>query len=178
MTYADRLPLPPHATVTVMVAALHAIALYVLAAGLVVEHPPFERRDNLVSVPVSLDWCEWDCPRTPTPHPTPTPPATPAVTPKLARPVGQVQSWVRFGDYPASALREHQEGTTRFRLDIGIDGRVTGCSITVSSGHRLLDAAACVGVTRRGKFTPATDSTGAAVSGSWSSAVRWTIPED
>ena len=37
-------------------------------------------------------------------------------------------------DYPQSALRNEEQGTTGFRLDVGPDGRVTDCTVTASSG--------------------------------------------
>jgi periplasmic protein TonB len=111
-------------------------------------------------------------------EPIPTPAAEPGLTPKLARPIGRPGLWVTPNDYPAADLRGEHEGITRFQVSIGTDGKVLGCEITVSSGFASLDAAACSNVRKRAKFNPATDSTGAAVPGSYASAVRWTIPKD
>ncbi|WP_296679570.1 energy transducer TonB, partial [Novosphingobium sp.] len=85
--------------------------------------------------------------------------------------------WVSENDYPAADLRQHHTGVTRFQLDIGIDGRVSNCTVTVSSGHPGLDSAACAKLTQRGRFEPAIDSTGARLPGTFSSSVRWQIPE-
>ena len=56
-------------------------------------------------------------------------------------------------------------------------GKVTACQITRSSGHADLDDATCKNITRRGRFYPAQDKNGNAISGSWGSSVRWVIPE-
>jgi protein TonB len=48
----------------------------------------------------------------------------------------------------------------------------------MSSGHAALDQAACAKLRQRGKFVAATGPDGGAVPGSYSSAVRWTLPKD
>ncbi|MEO5586595.1 MAG: energy transducer TonB [Novosphingobium sp.] len=111
---------------------------------------------------------------------TPPPPPQPqhqAFTPKLARPVGKPGAWVTPNDYPTADLRAEREGTTGFQLSIGMDGKVQSCQVTASSGSASLDAAACDKLTKRAKFAPATDATGTAVAGTYSSAVHWTIPK-
>jgi len=74
-------------------------------------------------------------------------------------------------------LREEREGTTRFRLTVNADGRVSDCQITGSSGHADLDEAACKNLTRRARFRPALDANGNPTTGSYSNAVRWQIPK-
>ena len=113
---------------------------------------------------------------TETTGPTPLPSPTPLFTPKVAVPRGVPGQWVTTDDYPTAALRQGRAGTTRFRVTIGADGRVAGCEIVSSSGSPDLDAATCRNVTKRGRFDPATDGSGAKVGGSWTSAVTWVIP--
>ncbi|MET0180194.1 MAG: energy transducer TonB [Novosphingobium sp.] len=108
--------------------------------------------------------------------PPPPPPAAPKFQPKGAAPKGNPGNWATTDDYPARALREERAGTTRFRVTVGPDGKVTDCQITGSSGHPDLDEATCKNVTRRARFTPATDGEGKPTSGSYSNAVRWVIP--
>lgn len=104
--------------------------------------------------------------------------------PALARPpqgpipLASPGDWVGTNDYPTSALRRENEGTTSFRLTIGADGRPTDCTITVSSGWAVLDEATCRLITERARFAPATDKRGRAVVGSYSNRVRWLIPKD
>lgn len=106
------------------------------------------------------------------PPPPPPPPALPAVR---ASPRGNPGSWATNDDYPPGAQREGVEGTTSFRLEVGTDGRVTGCSITGSSGSAELDNKTCQLMQRRARFNPAKDTSGNAVAGSYSSRVRWQI---
>lgn len=118
---------------------------------------------------------------TPTPvvAPPPPPPAAPPPPSKAsgAQPRGNPGSWATPNDYPARALREERAGTTRFRVTIGPDGRVTNCEVTGSSGHADLDEATCKNVTRRARFKPALDSAGNPISDTYSNAVRWEIPK-
>jgi protein TonB len=80
-------------------------------------------------------------------------------------------------DYPASALRAEEEGTTGFRLSIGANGRVTNCQITSSSGSSALDSATCRLLTSRARFTPARDSTGSPTTDTHTARIVWRIQE-
>jgi TonB family protein len=93
---------------------------------------------------------------------------------KPAIPRGDVGRWI--GEYPSGALRDRREGTVSFRLTVGSDGRVVGCTITQSSRHQDLDEATCGGLVKRGRFDPARDNNGKPVSGSYESRVSWKIP--
>ncbi|MBT0667899.1 TonB family protein [Novosphingobium profundi] len=118
----------------------------------------------------------------PAPSVTPMPVAhsdpAPAFEPRVARPRGDVARWVTTNDYPSRELREGHEGLVRFRLSIDSRGRVQDCAILASSGYPALDAATCALASRRGRFEPASDENGAAISGQWDNAVRWVIPKD
>jgi len=111
------------------------------------------------------------------PAPVIAPPA-PKVPAKAAQPKGRPGDWVTTNDYPSRALREEREGTTGFRLSVGPDGRVTNCEVTSSSGSPDLDQATCDNLRRRARFTPASDSDGQPMAGSYSSRTRWVIPKD
>lgn len=91
---------------------------------------------------------------------------------------GRPGDWVSPIDYPAQDLREGNQGTVRFRLDVNAAGRVTNCTVTASSGFPRLDTAACAKLSARARFDPASDEHGAKVAGVFTSAVRWTIPGD
>lgn len=112
------------------------------------------------------------------PAPIVAPPAPPA--PKgatsTAQPRGNPGSWATTDDYPARALREERAGTTGFRVTIGTDGRVVDCQITSSSGSPDLDETACAKVKQRARFKPALEN-GQPVQGSYSSRVKWVIPQ-
>ena len=110
------------------------------------------------------------------PAPPPAPPPPPAAPPRPATPRGNPASWATTDDYPARALRNEEQGTTGVTLQVGPDGRVTGCNVTRSSGSSELDEATCRLLTRRGRFNPAQQN-GQPVAATWSTSVRWQIPE-
>ena len=112
----------------------------------------------------------------PEPEPTTTPP--PQFKPRAALPKGKWQQWVTTNDYPTRDLRAEHSGTTRYRLSVDAGGQVTNCAITTSSGWPGLDKAACERVSDRARFEPATDQTGARVTGSFAGSVTWQIPRE
>ena len=101
----------------------------------------------------------------------------PKFTPKSPEPRGSPGRWVSDRDYPSRAMREERQGTTRFSVSVGSDGRVVDCRVTGSSGHSDLDETACKLIERRARFNPATNGDGNDVAGTWSSAFRWQIPD-
>lgn len=108
------------------------------------------------------------------------PMATPSpalAAPRPAVPLGNPGGWATSADYPAAELRRGIEGTARFELTIGPDGRVSSCRIVASSGSAGLDRATCENVTRRARFRPATDETGGKTTGTYGNAVSWVIPD-
>lgn len=92
------------------------------------------------------------------------------------RPIGSPGDWITSSDYPSSALQTFAAGATGFRIDVGPDGNVAGCTITSSSGTGALDDATCALLRARAHFTPATDVKGHAIASTYSSKVRWQIP--
>lgn len=98
--------------------------------------------------------------------------------PRSVHPRNNPGSWATTNDYPSSSLRLGEQGTVRFELAIAADGRVSDCRILASSGSSELDMATCKRVTQRARFEPATDTTGARVSGSYTGSIRWVIPQD
>jgi protein TonB len=105
------------------------------------------------------------------------PPAPPAPVQPNPTPRGRPQSWVNTDDYPSRAMREEEQGTTRFSVTVGTNGRVEGCQITGSSGHDDLDQAVCRLITSRARFNPAKDANGNPMTGTWSSSFQWKIPD-
>ncbi|MFN3727799.1 MAG: energy transducer TonB [Allosphingosinicella sp.] len=98
-------------------------------------------------------------------------PAAPPTPPRLR------SGTISNDDYPASAIRAQAQGTTRMSLQIGADGRVTGCSVTGSSGNSSLDSTACSLAQRRYRFAPATRN-GQPVASTYSQSVRWQLPDE
>jgi protein TonB len=107
------------------------------------------------------------------PAPPPPPPPVRQVEPKSA--VGNLQGLIRSSDYPESAIEREEQGTVTVSLQIGSTGRVTGCSVTGSSGSRTLDQTTCRILQSRAKFSPAIDSNGNPTSGSFSQRITWRL---
>src|SRR3546814_8614945 len=78
-------------------------------------------------------------------------------------PRGRRAEWITTDDYPGSAQRAGEEGTTGIRVQVNADGRVESCTVTQSSGSSTLDDATCRLYSRRGRFTPAKDTEGNAI---------------
>jgi len=138
--------------------------------------PPPIVRTNTVAPPMIVT------PVAPPPQITVAPPRPPAPPPprtiEPAKARANLASYVSNDDYPDSAIRNEEQGTTGFRLDVSADGRVSNCTITSSSGSSALDNATCRLMRSRARFTPATDSSGAKTSDSVSSRIRWVLPKD
>jgi TonB family protein len=77
-------------------------------------------------------------------------------------------------DYPAR--NQDKEGTTRFELIVGPDGKPVSCTTTLSSGHELLDRTACNAFVKRAKFSPAKDEAGNPTTGRYKGSVTWKAP--
>lgn len=114
----------------------------------------------------------------PTVAPPPPPPSpTPSFDPVAARPSNSPGGWVTQADYRQAWISREYTGTVGFRLSVGASGRVENCSVTRSSGVSALDQATCQLITRRARFDPAKNGQGRAVAGTYSSAVRWQLPD-
>lgn len=105
--------------------------------------------------------------------------APPPPRPRIIRPPQPrrpAQAYVMRDDYPASALAEKAHGWVAFTLQVGANGRVTGCTVTGSSGSSALDRATCMIMRRRARFTPAVDSNGNPAPWAASGEVEWRLP--
>lgn len=94
------------------------------------------------------------------------------------KPAGSPGDWITPNDYPPAALRQSLKGITGFRLNVDPMGHVTACTITASSGSSLLDDTSCALLKARATFVAAQDARGRTVAATYSSAVRWQIPND
>jgi protein TonB len=82
---------------------------------------------------------------------------------------------VSDSDYPASAIRNEEQGTTRFRLTVGENGRVTNCEIVGSSGSSALDNATCRIMRSRARFTPARNNLGQPTTDTHVASITWRL---
>lgn len=110
----------------------------------------------------------------PLPDPRPTAPVYAA---RAARPLGDRAGWVSEADYPSRELRLGQSGAVGFVLAVDAAGRVSGCTVTRSSGYAGLDDVTCRLVSRRARFEPSRDERGLATPGTYQGTVRWQIPD-
>ncbi len=92
-------------------------------------------------------------------------------------PIPKGHEWANISDYPIRALQEKREGAASFKLTVGINGVATNCEIVKSSGHIDLDDATCKNISKRARFNSATDENGKPIVGTYSSSLRWQIPE-
>jgi TonB family protein len=94
-------------------------------------------------------------------------PAGPEVEPR-----GNPADWIRFQDLPADALREKKADVVVFRVAVNAAGAPVNCSIQQSSGSRRIDGIVCDQLMRNGRFQPAKNAEGLAISGQWTSRTR------
>jgi len=80
---------------------------------------------------------------------------------------------LRDHDYPAAARRDGAEGIVYVRFTVGTDGHVSGCTVTRSSGHAVLDTTTCKLIEKRFRYYPARDSEGRSVAETISLFYQW-----
>ena len=108
-------------------------------------------------------------------------PATPFADPAIpgsaiqTTPLTSVPSLISDEDYPASAIRANEQGRTGYRLTVGTNGRVTGCTVTSSSGSATLDSTTCRILRARARFTPARDAQGEPVEAFHEGVITWSL---
>lgn len=106
------------------------------------------------------------------------PAPAPAKVPKQrARSAAELVTLFSDADYPASAIRNHEQGTVAYRLKVGADGRPAGCSVTASSSSTILDTTTCALLMERARFEPARDRRGRATTDEVHGRIIWRLPE-
>ncbi|GGD48386.1 TonB family protein [Erythrobacter arachoides] len=115
--------------------------------------------------------------RGPVVAPRPSPSPSPVIAPVAAIPRNGPAGWFTNDDYPRRELTRESEGTARYRLIVGTDGRVDACEITAGTGHAGLDTATCRLIQTRARFDAATNASGERVVGTYTGSVSWQIPE-
>jgi periplasmic protein TonB len=83
--------------------------------------------------------------------------------------------WARqiLQEYPTSAARRGLYGSVKVEVGVNAEGKVVGCSILITSGHKELDQAACTGMRKFAVFYPAIDSYGKLTAGLYSIVINY-----
>lgn len=114
-------------------------------------------------------------PPPPAPPPAAPPPPPPPAPPKVAQKAQQRGGSISDEDYPPSAIRNEEAGTSVATFTIGTDGRVTTCN--ASGASAALDAETCKLIIRRFRYKPALDTGGSPVSETKTQRVTWRLPK-
>lgn len=115
--------------------------------------------------------------RVPPPAAAPPPPPAPSRA-RAAQREGQNRWAARIqANYPRRAVQREIEGNVGVSVTIGPDGRVTGCSVSNSSGNDDLDQAACEGMQRYARYEPALDDAGNPTTGRDSMTIVYRLGE-
>jgi len=75
-------------------------------------------------------------------------------------PLELIKGHIKDSDYPADAYRDHASGTVYLRFIVGVNGRVTSCTVTKSSGNADLDNTTCRLIMERFRYRPTRDRNG------------------
>lgn len=108
------------------------------------------------------------------PPPPPPPPPPSLASPPVPR---NSSGWIRGEDYRRLQARDWNGGELRFSLVVNPRGRVDDCVVTRSSGSSEFDALTCKNLERRARFDPARDNGGNTTRGSYSSSIRYEVPD-
>lgn len=90
----------------------------------------------------------------------------------------QTRGELRDSDYPRGAASAGAEGAVSVRFSVEVDGRVTHCRITESSGNRELDITTCRLIEERYRFRPARDAQGNPVLSFVEESHDWVIHDE
>lgn len=103
--------------------------------------------------------------------------ATSTSPPNLSRPLRprDERKWAMsiLREYPSAAKRRGLSGTVALTVQVSFLGRPESCDVTQSSGHEMLDKAACKGMLRHARFDPALDSSGQPAAGQFSTKISY-----
>jgi protein TonB len=91
-------------------------------------------------------------------------------------PPERIRGKISDRDYPRSLSDAGVSGTVAVRYRVGVDGRVSDCRITHSSGSGMLDELTCQLIEQRFRFRPARDGEGHPVPSVIIENHSWIIP--
>lgn len=82
---------------------------------------------------------------------------------------------IKPSDYPKDALRAGVSGTVGLLFTVGVNGRVTQCTVTRSSGSRSLDDTTCRLIQDRFRYKPTTNAAGRPIPDQVEGEHVWTL---
>jgi TonB family protein len=88
---------------------------------------------------------------------------------------GPAGRWISRNDYPKDASAALEQGDVIARMDVDATGKVTNCTVVVSSGSKSLDSVTCASALRRAKFNPAIGADGKPTASQRIVRVAWRI---
>lgn len=83
------------------------------------------------------------------------------------------QAIVTPQDYPTSSLRKNEFGIVSLLLQVSIDGKVSSCDVTESTGFEMLDTETCSLFKHRARFNPGRDMNGSVIPMEYRIAIVW-----
>ena len=137
--------------------------------------PPQAPTFQMQTTPVIPQFQPTSPPAPPAPSAPPAPPA-----PRISQAAGLKGNPGQFfgrDAYPPDAVRAEAQGRVRATLTVGVDGRVSNCVVSSSSGNRSLDDATCRISRSRVRFSPAKDQNGAPITSTYPLSVVWNLEE-
>lgn len=75
-------------------------------------------------------------------------------------PPRRIKGRIKDSDYPDAAAEAGASGTVQVRYFVNVDGRVSGCVVTQSSGNAALDETTCRLIEQRYRYDPSRDADG------------------
>ncbi len=75
-------------------------------------------------------------------------------------PPRRIKGRIKDSDYPEAAADAGASGTVQVRYFVNVDGRVSGCVVTRSSGNAALDETTCRLIEQRYRYDPSRDADG------------------
>lgn len=91
--------------------------------------------------------------------------------------IGQWYDLFRGTDYPEEAVRQGISGISTVRITVGTNGRISDCTVLVSSGNASLDRTTCNIFRERARLHPGLDRDGHPVAVNMIKNINWlTLP--
>lgn len=91
---------------------------------------------------------------------------------------GGILSLFSTNDYPMSAIRSEEQGTSGVRFWVSEEGKIRDCQVVEPSGSKTLDNQTCAIISRRARFQSARTHSGEAVESIGFYRFRWELPDD